>query len=60
MIIIVIIMIIITVPKSTTNIHIYYIKTTFMCPRSIAGVPFDSAGCFWAFLLLHTTCAFLV
>jgi len=25
-------------------------------PRSIAGVPFDSVGRFWASLLLRTTC----
>jgi len=31
-------------------------KTTFMCLRSIAGVPFDSVWRFRATLLLHTTC----
>ena len=30
-----------------------------MCPRSIAGVPFDSVRRFWACLLLHTTCVHL-
>jgi len=55
-IIIIITIIINTIPKSTTNIHINNFKTTFMCPRSIAGVAFDSAGRFRASLLLHTTC----
>jgi len=32
-----------------------YFKTTSMCPRSIAGVPFDSVRRFRASLLLHTT-----
>jgi len=34
----------ITLPKYTTDIHIHHFKTTFMCPRSFAGVPFDSGG----------------
>jgi len=33
-----------------------YIKTTSMCPSSIAGVPFDSVRRFRATLLLRTTC----
>ena len=42
------IIIIVTISKSTTtNIHIHHFKTTFMCPRSIAGVLFDSAVRFW-------------
>jgi len=45
----------ITIPTSTTNIQIHHFKTSFMCPRSIAGVPFDSVGRFWASLLLHNT-----
>jgi len=38
------------------NIHIHHFKTTFMCPGSIAGVPFDcgsavrfAPGTFWSF-----------
>ena len=42
--------------KFTTNIQIQYFKTTFMCPRSIAGVPFGSVRRFQASLLVHTTC----
>jgi len=41
-------------PKSTTKIQIHHFKSTFMCPRSNAGVPFDSV--IQASLLLHTTC----
>ena len=48
-------MIIIPVPKSTTNIQIHHFKTTFVCPRSIAGVLSDSVRCFRASLSLHTT-----
>ena len=33
-----------------------HVKSIFICPGSIAGVPFDSAGRFWATLLLRTTC----
>ena len=33
-----------------------YFKTTFKCPRSIAGVPFNSVRRFGATLLLRTTC----
>jgi len=57
-----IIIITITIPQSntTTNIQIHHFNTTFMCPRSIAGVPFGSVGPrrFRATLLpwLHTTC----
>ena len=40
------------------NANVYF-KTTFMCPRSIAGVPFDSVKRFRASLLLHTTCMHL-
>jgi len=36
-----------------------HFKTTFMCPRSFAGVPFDSVRRFRAALLLHTTCMHL-
>jgi len=35
---------------------LYYFKTTFICPRSIAGVPCDSVRRFQATLLLRTTC----
>ena len=31
------------ISKSTTNIRIHHFKTTFMCPRSIAGVPSSQA-----------------
>jgi len=48
--------IIIPIPKCTTNIQIHHFKTTFMFRRSIAGVPFDSVRRFQASLLLHTTC----
>jgi len=50
------IIIIIAISKYTTNIHIHHLKTTFMCPRSIAGVPFDSVGILQTTLLLRTTC----
>ena len=46
--------------QSTTNmhirhsIHIHHFKTTFMCARSIAGVP--SGRRFRATQLLRTTC----
>ena len=43
-------------PKSITNIQIHHFKTTFMCLRYRAGVPFDSVRRFRASLLLHTTC----
>jgi len=51
-----IIIIIISIPNSTNNIHVHVFKTTFMCLRSIAGVPFDSVGRFRASLVLRTTC----
>jgi len=31
----------------------HHFKTTFMCPRSIAGMPIDLVRRFWASLLLH-------
>ena len=37
-----------------TNIH--HFKSAFMCPRSIAAVPFDSVGILRTTLLLRTTC----
>jgi len=46
----------IPIQKSTINIHLHHFKTTFMCPRSIAGVLFDSVRRFRATLLLHTNC----
>jgi len=52
----IIIIIIIPIPKSFTNIQIHHFKTTLMRARSIAGVPFDSVGGFRGSLLLHTTC----
>jgi len=42
--------------NSSINIQIHPFKTTFMCPRSIAGMPFNSVRRFLASLLLHTTC----
>jgi len=47
---------IIKIPKffTTANIQIHQFDATFMCPRSIAGVPFDSAGRFQVTLLLCT------
>jgi len=50
------IIIIIPFPKSTTstNIHIHHFQTTFMCPRSIAGVTFDLVTRFRLSLLLYT------
>jgi len=39
-----------------TNIQIHHLNATFMCPRSIPGVLFDSAGRFRATLLLRTAC----
>jgi len=48
--------IIITIPNSTTDIQHHHFEPTFMCPRSMAWVPFDSARCFRDSLLLHTTC----
>jgi len=33
-----------------------HFKITFMCPRSIAGVPFDLVRRFRATLSLHTAC----
>jgi len=56
-IIIPIIIISITIPKSTTatNIQIHHLNTRFMCPRSIAGVAFDSVGRFRVALLLRPT-----
>jgi len=47
MVIIILIIITISTHKSTINVHIIHFETTFMCPKSIAGVPS---------LLLHTTC----
>ena len=38
------------------NIQMHHFKTTFMCPRSIVGVLFDSVSRFQTSLLLHTTC----
>jgi len=35
-------------PKSTTNLQIHHFKTTFMCPRSIATVLFESVRRFRA------------
>ena len=35
-------------PISTTSIQEHYMKTTFMCPRSMVGVPFDSVRRFRA------------
>ena len=29
----------ITIPKFTANVQLHPFKTTFLCPRSIAGVP---------------------
>ena len=40
----------------TSNIQIHSLQPTFMCPMSIAGVPFDSVRRFRATLLLRTTC----
>jgi len=37
------------------NANVYYI-TTFVCPRTIVGVPFDSVRRFRTSLFLHTTC----
>ena len=42
-------------PKYTTKIQIHHFKTTFVCPRSIASVLFDSVRRFRASLLLHIT-----
>ena len=42
-----------------SNIQIHSLQPTFMCPRSIAGVPFDSVRRFQASLLLRTTCMHL-
>jgi len=39
-----------------TNIQTHHLNATFMCPRSIPGVLFDSAGRFRATLLLRTAC----
>ena len=56
-IIIVIITVLIgTIPQSTTNIHIHHFKTTLMCPRSIAGVPFDSVEILRTTFVLCTNC----
>jgi len=30
-------------PEYTTHVQIHHFKTTFMCPRSIAGVPSNQA-----------------
>jgi len=36
------------------------LQNTFMCPSSVAGVPFDLVRRFWASFLLHLhLCAFL-
>jgi len=45
--------------SESTNMHIHHFKTTFICPRSIAGVLFDSVRRFRASVLLHTTCVHL-
>ena len=47
---------IIKIPKffTTANIQIHNFNATFMCKRSIAGVPFDSAERFQVNLLLCT------
>jgi len=56
-IIIVIITVLIgTIPQSTTNIHIHYFKTTLMCPRSIAGVPYDSVEILRTTFVPYTNC----
>jgi len=39
---------IVLIPKFTTKTHIHHFKTTCVRPRSIAEVPFDSAGRFCA------------
>jgi len=41
--------------RLNANANVYF-QTTFMCQRSIAGVPFDSVRCFLVTLLLRTTC----
>jgi len=46
----------ITIPISTLNIQIHHFKITFMCPMSIAGVPFDSAGRFRAYYCAPLVC----
>jgi len=43
-------------PQYTSSIQIHSLQPTFMCPRSITGVPFDSVRRFRATLLLHTAC----
>jgi len=50
---------IMTIPKSTTNIQIHHFKTTFMCPRSIVGVPSDRALPGFP-ITAHHLCAFLL
>jgi len=44
------------IPKFTINIQIHHFKITFMCPRSVAKVRFDSVGSLQTTLLLRTTC----
>ena len=53
--IIIIILIVIPVPKSTTDTQIQRFKTAIICPRSIAGMLFDSVRRFRASLSLNTT-----
>jgi len=45
----------IPIPQDPINIQIHHFKATFMCPRSISGVLFDSVRRFRPSLLLHTT-----
>jgi len=52
---IIIIMIMVPLPKSTTSIHIKQYKATFMCSRSIAGILFDSVRTLRTTFVLHTT-----
>ena len=49
----------ISYPQSTSNIQIHSLQPTFLCLRSITGVPFDSVRRFRASLLLRTTCMHL-
>jgi len=44
------------ISKSTTNIRIHHFKTTFMCPRTIAGVLADLVRSLRTTLLLRITC----
>jgi len=52
----VIVKVTIPMPTSTTNIQIHHFTTAFMCPMSIAGMPFDSVGSLRTTLLLRSTC----